>query len=55
MQFLDLEDEEADEYGGRPTVLDWAQERPLTAVLMVAAAWLALIIVLNTIYGFMRP
>ena len=50
---MDLDDEEADEYGGRATVLDWAQERPFLAVAMVATAWLALIIVLNTVYGLL--
>ena len=53
MQWMDLDDEEADEYGGRATVLDWAQERPLMAVAMVAFIWLAFIIVLNTIYGLL--
>jgi hypothetical protein len=53
MQFIDLDDEESDEYGGRPTALDWAQERPVVAVLMVAAAWLSLIVVLNAIYGLL--
>ena len=43
--------EEVDEYGGRATVLDWAQQRPLTAIVMVLVVWLAFIFLLNTVYG----
>ena len=43
MRWMDLDDEEVDEYGGRATVLDWAQQRPLTAVVMVLVVWLAFI------------
>jgi len=32
-------------------VLDWAQQRPLAAVVMVLVVWLAFIFVLNTVYG----
>ncbi|HWH66771.1 MAG TPA: hypothetical protein VNS99_11750 [Gaiellales bacterium] len=48
---MDLDDEEVDEYGGHATVLDWAQERPLLAVVMVVVVWLAFIVALNTVYG----
>jgi hypothetical protein len=51
MRWMDLDDEEVDEYGGRATVLDWAQQRPLVAVVMVLVVWLAFIFVLNTVYG----
>lgn len=51
MRWMDLDDEEVEEYGGRATVLDWAQQRPLTAVVMVLVVWLAFIFVLNTVYG----
>ena len=51
MRWMDLDDEELDEFGGRATVLDWAQQRPLTAVVMVLVVWLAFIFVLNTVYG----
>jgi hypothetical protein len=51
MRWMDLDDEEVDEYDGPATVLDWAQERPLVAVVMVVVAWLAFIVVLNTVYG----
>ena len=40
MRWMDLDDEEVDEYGGHATVLDWAQERPLLAVVMVwSSGW----------------
>jgi hypothetical protein len=48
---MDFNDEEADEYGGHATVLDWAQQRPLVAVSMVLVAWIAFIIALNTVYS----
>jgi hypothetical protein len=48
---VDLDDEESDEYGARATVLDWAQERPVLAVVMVLLVWLTFIIALNTVYG----
>jgi len=51
MRWMDLDDEEGDEYGGLATVLVWAQQRPLTAVVMVLVVWLAFIFVLNTVYG----
>ena len=49
MRWMDFNDEEADEYGGNASVLEWAQQRPLLAVGIVLVAWMAFIFILNTI------
>ena len=51
MRWMNLDDEESDEYGTHATVLDWAQERPILAVVAVLLVWLTFIIALNTVYG----
>jgi hypothetical protein len=51
MRWMNLDDDESDEYGTHATVLDWAQERPILAVVAVLLVWLTFIIALNTVYG----
>jgi hypothetical protein len=51
MRWMNLDDEESDEYGTHATVLDWAQERPILAGVAVLLVWLTFIIALNTVYG----
>jgi hypothetical protein len=51
MRWMDFNDEEADEFGGNASVLEWAQQRPLLAVSMVLVAWVAFIVILNTVYS----
>ena len=50
MGWMDFEDDESDEWG-QATVLDWAQERPLLAAVMVLLGWVAFIVALTTVYS----
>jgi hypothetical protein len=51
MRWLDIDDDEAAEYGERAGVLEWAQQRPLVAICMVLLLWMTFVVLLTTIYG----
>jgi hypothetical protein len=53
MRWLEIDDNEAAEYGDRAGVLEWAQQRPMVAVCMVLVVWLAFVVLLTTVYGLL--
>jgi hypothetical protein len=53
MRWLEIDDDEAAEYGRSAGVLEWAQQRPLVAVCMVLLVWMVFVVLLTTVYGLL--
>lgn len=53
MRWLEIDDDEAAEYGQRAGVLEWAQQRPLVAVCTVLLMWMVVVVFLTTVYGLL--
>jgi hypothetical protein len=53
MRWLEIDDDEAAEYGYRAGVLEWAQQRPIVAVCSVLLVWMVFVVLLSTVYGLL--